>query len=344
MIPESEPWFAASNLLVGHCVHNLPQLLSGKDYVVITDENVYRLYREMIPGNRIIKITGGEECKKLATVEAVIGQMLSYGCDRKSFVLGFGGGIVTDISGFVASIYMRGISFGFVSTTLLSQVDASYGAKNGVNYQRQKNLIGVFRNPEFVLCDPLFLDTLSPEEYRSGLAEVIKHALIADNELFGFIRKHVDSIKNRDRQICSHLIEASILIKKDIVSIDPLEAGLRKILNFGHSFGHIIELEHSVKHGYAVASGMYIATFVSYRLGFLSEEEMLMIWSLLDSFEYSYPKDLDQELLLARLEQDKKSQQGIIDFVLLTQPGEAKLQKISVRDLGGYYHDLCLYR
>jgi 3-dehydroquinate synthase len=317
-------------------------MLSGEDrrVFVLTDENVHRLYAAQMPSDRIIVIPAGEDSKTFETIDSIVEQLLALGCDRQSFILGFGGGVVCDITGFVASIYMRGIDFGFVCTTLLSQADAGIGGKNGINHGSLKNMIGTINQPTCIMIDPHHLQTLSPEDYYSGLAEVIKHALISDPDLLLFIETHLDRIQGRCEQSLAHLVNQSVQIKSRIVQADPYEQNLRKILNFGHSFGHALEMQYRLPHGFAVAEGMRIAAWISHQEGLLDLAAVKRIEGLLADLAYPiYPK-LEESLLRQALAKDKKSDANRISFVLLEDLGKALYKAMTLDELIGYYYDL----
>ena len=179
-----------SSIRVGESIENLQEYVPAEEALIITDSNVGRYYREKFPPYETIEIGTGEKIKNLDTVQAIYGKLVELEVDRSSFIVGIGGGIVCDITGFVASTYLRGVRFGFVSSTLLSQVDASVGGKNGVNFGGYKNMVGVFNQPEFVICDMNLLKTLPREEILCGLAEIVKHAAIGDVDLFSYLEEH----------------------------------------------------------------------------------------------------------------------------------------------------------
>ena len=231
----------SSTLLVGERLQNASRYISAKDVVVITDTHVDQLYHEQFPAGEVITIGTGEEVKNLDTVRDIYSRLISLQADRSTFILGIGGGVVCDISGYVASTYMRGLNFGYVPTTLLAQVDASVGGKTGVNLEGYKNLVGVFNQPEFVLCDGRLLETLPQREVLCGMAEIIKHAAIADMDLFEFLEQNYENAIQLDEDIIEKLIYDSVVIKSAIVNRDETEKGERRKLNFGHTFGHAIE-------------------------------------------------------------------------------------------------------
>jgi 3-dehydroquinate synthase len=256
-----------SEILVGERWEKVSGFLPAKGAVIITDDNVCNLYGNRFPKIPVFKLEPGEGSKKLEIVEYLAEKLLDEGIDRAGFVLAIGGGVVCDVAGFLASVYMRGIRCGYVSSSLLSQVDASTGGKNGVNLGGTKNMLGTIRQPEFVICDPAMLQTLPEEEYLSGLGELIKTAIISDSAFFDLIEGSFDEIMSRETELLTSLVVKSVKFKGMVVSKDEMETGLRRILNFGHTFGHAIEMHTGVKHGFAVACGMELATAYSCEKG-----------------------------------------------------------------------------
>ncbi|OQX73235.1 MAG: 3-dehydroquinate synthase, partial [Bacteroidetes bacterium 4484_276] len=211
---------ASSEILIGEHISNFKKHLPDGKTIVITDKNVNKLYGRYWIDLPSIVIGRGEGNKTLETAQLIINKLLELNADRSTFILGIGGGIVCDVAGFTASIFMRGLRFGFISTTLLSQVDASIGGKNGVNFKGFKNIVGVFNQPEFVICDPTVLKTLERKEISNGLAEIVKHALIADAEMFGFLEKNSNNLLDLDESVVQKLVTRSVEIKSGIVNRD----------------------------------------------------------------------------------------------------------------------------
>jgi 3-dehydroquinate synthase len=326
-----------SEILVGEHWEAVSALLPEEGVVIITDDNVRNLYGSKFPKAIVISVTPGEESKKLKVIESLAGQLLEAGIDRSGIVLGIGGGVVCDIAGFLASIYMRGIRCGYVSTSLLSQVDASTGGKNGVNLGHIKNILGTIRQPEFVICDPAMLQTLPDAEYSSGLAELIKTAIIGDKELFDTIEQSFNEIGLRNPELLSHLVARSVRFKGVVVSEDESEKGLRRILNFGHTFGHAVELQKAVKHGFAVASGMLLATQFSFEKGYISREEKERIISLLKRFRLVEKLDMTDNQMEMFVLHDKKKVGADINFVFTRGIGKAIVEKVPVNEVLGFY-------
>jgi len=307
--------------------------------IFITDLNLYSHYSSFLDKYGLIKINPGEKSKNLDVVSDIIEEMIEIGADRNSILVGFGGGVVCDITGFVSSVYMRGIDFGYVSTSLLSQVDASLGGKTGVNFKQFKNMIGIFNQPKFVICNIDYLRTLSDEEFLNGMGEVVKHAIISDVGYFDFIRLNIEKVLNRDENIIIELISKSIEIKSNIVLEDEKEKGVRKILNFGHTFGHAIESKYGIKHGFSVVLGMLISLKLSQKLGFieLSEIEkiikLFMDLKILHKDEKEILKKENILLLLDLIKNDKKKNDNNVDLILIKNIGNAVIYSISFDDI-----------
>jgi 3-dehydroquinate synthase len=284
------------------------------------------LYRDF-PPFPVIAIAPGEETKSLGVIEFLATRLLDLGIDRSGFILAIGGGVICDIAGFLGSIYMRGIRFGFVSTTLLSQVDASIGGKNAVNIGQIKNTLGTFRQPEFVICDPSMLKTLHEEEYLSGLAELIKNGIVMDEALVNNIGDNRIGIIGRDAGVLSSLIGRSVELKASVVSEDEKESGRRMILNFGHTFGHPIEVLAKQKHGFAIAAGMVIAADISVKEGILGKNVRDRITDLLTGYNLIREHEITHCEFERLIMSDKKKSGAIINFVLLESMGHAIIRK-----------------
>lgn len=295
---------------------------------VVTSPDVWQLHGSVFTdgtaanglAHEVLFFPGGEVRKRLDAVEHLAEQMASHGADRTSLVIAVGGGIVTDIAGFLAAIYMRGIPVIQIPTTLLAQVDAAVGGKTGVNLVCGKNLIGSFHQPLHVLIDPAVLRTLPEREYRAGLFEVIKHGVIADAELFGLMCQSPQKVLRQDPAIVDRIISDSVRIKAQVVSADEKESGLRRILNFGHTFGHALEAETAYTrflHGEAVAWGMKTATLLSGMIGMIPPEQQRSVLECIDAYgPLPSLEGLDPNRLATRLKGDKKTIRGKVHFVL----------------------------
>ena len=322
-----------STLYVGESLQNLKDYIPPVKTIIITDSTIKHHYHKDFPSAEIIEIGMGEEIKNLDTVRMLYEKLIEFEVDRSSFIVGIGGGIVCDIAGFVASTYLRGVRFGFVSSTLLSQVDASVGGKNGVNFGGYKNMVGVFNQPEFVICDMGLLKTLPKEEILCGLAEIVKHAAIGDAALFSFLETHYEEALRLDHEVIERLVWDSVVLKSAVVNRDEKEAGERRKLNFGHTFGHAIEKTAGVRHGEAISVGMVIASALSEKRCHLPVEDTKRIESLLKRLGLPTRLQFNREMVLGALRKDKKRQSEDIHFVLLKSLGHAIVEKISIQEL-----------
>ncbi|MBW1701692.1 MAG: 3-dehydroquinate synthase [Deltaproteobacteria bacterium] len=322
-----------STILIGESLRNLQKYLPAGKVVIITDTNVRHYYSKDFPSREVIEIGTGEKIKDLDTVKDIYGKLLDLEIERSSFIVGIGGGIVCDIAGFVASTYLRGVRFGFVSSTLLSQVDASIGGKNGVNYRGYKNMVGVFSQPEFVICDIKLLETLPEREILCGFAEVVKHAVIGDADLFSYLEEHYEEALGLNTDVIEKLVYDSIVIKSSIVNKDEKEKGERRKLNFGHTFGHAIEKTIGIPHGEAVSAGMVVATSLSEKRGHLPVKDAERIKGLLKKLNLTTRPQVDPETVVDALRRDKKRKGDNIGFVLLQGIGSAVVEEIPIREL-----------
>lgn len=303
-------------------IGKLPKLAFNRKVAIITNNKVAGLWLSAllnkISANQvsIITIKDGEEFKNLATIEEILNSMFNEKLDRKSMVIALGGGVVSDMAGFAASIYQRGIDFINIPTTLLAQVDASVGGKTGVNNAYGKNLIGAFHQPRAVYCDASFLSTLNEREISAGIAEAIKMAVMFDKDFFNFFAEH--DLKSTEE--LEYLIERCVELKAEVVAKDEKESGIRSVLNYGHTFAHVIENETNYKsflHGEAVGIGMNMANELALKLGFISEAEKNLIRDTLRKFgiptEYKVknPNEFYNAFFL-----DKKSSNNKIKFIL----------------------------
>ncbi|TXC76039.1 3-dehydroquinate synthase [Luteibaculum oceani] len=317
-------------------VTELNDLLKDKNTVALVDENVAKIYAGLFKDvwNKIILIRAGEGAKSLVYTEIVIQQLLELNIDRSSNLIAVGGGVTCDLTGFIASTIFRGINFSFIPTTLLAQVDAAIGGKNGVNFNGYKNVIGTLQHPDLIHININFLNTLSDIEFTSGMAEVIKHACIHSFGYFEFLKRNAAEIKEKNPEILLEMVRQSVEIKAQIVAKDPKEIGGRKILNYGHTYGHAIETHLNIPHGFAVSMGIIVANELAEKQTALSEKEQLEIKNLLRQF--GLPTDLSSlefNALKNKISKDKKRIQSKIDFILLEEIGSPKIKAIDLCDL-----------
>jgi 3-dehydroquinate synthase len=304
--------------------------------LVITDTNVSKIYS--LP-YLTYKIPAGEKHKNLKEIEKIYKFCAEAGLDRNSLIIALGGGVVGDMAGFVAATYLRGIRFVQIPTTLLAQVDASIGGKTGVDLECGKNLVGAFHQPEMVWIDPEFLKTLDEREYKNGLAEVIKYGFISEFEFWQFLDKNIDKILNRDIDTLKKMLSMCVKIKTEIVSQDEEEGHLRKILNFGHTLGHAIEVENNyskVKHGEAIATGMLFASFVAKKLNICDENISQEIEKMLGKIGFKIFKIKDIDRIIGFMAHDKKSFGGKIDFILPEELGKVKIVPLDLKEIKKY--------
>jgi 3-dehydroquinate synthase len=299
--------------------------------ILLTDENIFRHHQQRFGGWNTIVINAGEQFKVQATMDSVIKQLIGFGADRKTFLVGVGGGVVTDIAGYAASIYMRGIPFGFVPTSLLAMVDASIGGKNGIDVGVYKNLVGSIRQPSFLLYDPGLLRSLPKEEWVNGFAEIIKHACIRDAALFRELEKNRLSHYRRDRAALSRLIRRNVVIKSAVVERDEFEQGDRRLLNFGHTIGHAIENLYELSHGQAISIGMVFACLISEQ--FTAFRETGRVISALKRYGLPTAAEFESRKLLDVLRMDKKKVKESMHYVLLNRIGAGVIHPIPMVEL-----------
>lgn len=301
--------------------------------ILVVDDQVEHFHGERLKDWRRIIVRGNEGSKEIRTLEKVIRDLIQYEADRKTMLIGIGGGVVTDLTGFAASIYMRGIPYAFVPTTLLAQVDASIGGKNGIDFGEYKNMLGVIRQPEFLLFDYEVLNTLPETEWYNGFAEIIKYACILDAKLFEFLEKNIGKALAHDKEVIAFLVERSAEIKSLIVQEDEFEGGKRKLLNFGHTVGHAVERIEHIPHGQAVAKGMGIASQFSEKLSGLAPEERERIIHLIRA--YHLPVEIHSAVadISRYFTMDKKREKESIYFILLKKVGEAIVDPLPLHQL-----------
>jgi 3-dehydroquinate synthase len=277
---------------------------------------------------QIIMMPDGEPAKRLETVEGMAEKLAKLGADRKSVIIALGGGVVGDVAGLLASLYMRGVEFVQVPTTVLAQVDASIGGKTGVNLVAGKNLVGTFHHPRVVLIDPAVLKTLPDREFRAGLYEAIKCGIIGNVELFIRFEQNRDRILKRDPVELEWLIAQSVKLKAEVVSADEHEGGLRRVLNLGHTIGHALEAETGYRkllHGEAVAWGMIAATNIALSVGRTDSVTAGRISEAVLSLGRLPELNVSTTKIIGRLQSDKKTQNGVVHFVLPREIGKVEI-------------------
>lgn len=318
------------SVIISPISESLKTFLATQDYskiIVLTDTNTkrfcYPIIKDSLPKHTVITVKHGEENKNLQTCELIWSAMTEAQLDRHALMINLGGGVIGDMGGFCAATYKRGIDFIQLPTTLLSQVDASVGGKLGIDFQGFKNHLGVFTLPNAVLIDPIFLETLSEREKRSGFAEILKHCLIQDVNKWNEIRR-----KDLADQDLPDLIAHSVEIKKKVVEQDPTEKGLRKILNFGHTLGHAIETfflpqgKKRLFHGEAIATGMVCESYIAYTRGLIDERTLEQVEEFIFSIYGKVDIDAaDFDTIIGLTLQDKKNKGKEVRFSLINAAG-----------------------
>ena len=315
-------------------------LVKDANAIVITDENIFSHHAAKLSAYTVIKFVAGEENKNQATVDYIIGELIKLGANKNTFLIGVGGGVVTDITGYVAAVYMRGIKFGLVPTSILAMVDAAIGGKNGIDVGVYKNMVGTILQPEFIFYDYGFLESLPVKEWVNGFAEVIKHACIKDALLFKVLEKYSLHEYQADKTLIAGLVERNVEIKTTIVTNDEFEKGERKLLNFGHTVGHAIENLHGIPHGHAVSIGMVAACNLSVQLNNFHADDAAKIVRLLARYHLPVDIETDHAKVFEVLKMDKKRQGEGVQFILLNKIGEAEIKYISLAELEKHFKEI----
>jgi 3-dehydroquinate synthase len=329
---------SSTDFYLANGISHLKKITDKKATILITDENVYNAHTKRFKGWNTIVLKPGEEFKVQETVDAVIEQLIEMEADRKTTLVGIGGGVITDITGYVASVYMRGIRFGFIPTSILSLVDASIGGKNGIDVGVYKNMVGIIRQPAFILHDMVFLNTLPQVEWENGFAEIIKHACIKDAAMFTTLEKSsLKTYQSKKTAICE-LVQRNALLKTKVVQKDEFEKGERRLLNFGHTLGHALENQYELFHGQAVSIGMTYACHISEQLtGFKQTERVV---SILEKYNLPTYAAFDKQKVFDVLKMDKKREKKEMNYVLLEKIGKGVVKSISLNQLEKIIQDL----
>ncbi|HLL44455.1 MAG TPA: 3-dehydroquinate synthase [Segetibacter sp.] len=309
----------------------LEKLVSKEQAVIVTDENIFSKHQKKFKGWKTILIKAGEQFKIQVTADNIIQQLIDAGADRKTTLIGVGGGVITDITGYVAGVFMRGIKCGFVPTSVLAMVDAAIGGKNGIDVGLYKNMVGLIRQPAFLLYDFSLLKSLPKEEWVNGFAEVIKHACIKDAPMFTLLEQNKLSFFQKDFTALAKLIQRNALIKTKVVISDEFEKGERKLLNFGHTLGHAIENLYHIPHGHAVSIGMGVACKFSETItGFKGTDRVVNVLK-----QYGLPPqfDFDKAETFRILKSDKKKDNQSINYILLNKIGRASIVSLPFTEI-----------
>lgn len=331
------------NIIMEHSYSKLHNVLDNlnlgnKKVCIISDTNVSTLYLESVTAlvSNHAALTdsfifpAGEDNKNLVTVNQVYEYLIQKGFDRNDLLVALGGGVVGDLTGFVAATYLRGIDFIQLPTTLLAMVDSSIGGKTGVDFLSYKNMIGAFHQPKAVYINTSVLNTLNENQYSSGFGEVIKYGLISDKTYYQWIKTHHKELLDKDTDCLEEMIYQSCFNKKIIVEQDPKEQGIRAFLNFGHTIGHSIEkyMNFQLLHGDCVALGSVCSAYLSYKRNYIDKEQLLDIIDTLNLFHLPTKlSSLDSNEIIQGTKKDKKMEGGKIKFILLKTIGQAVIEK-----------------
>jgi 3-dehydroquinate synthase len=312
-------------------ISHLKEIVDKKNAVIVTDENIYAHHAKRFKGWNTIVLKPGEEFKVQVTVDAVIEELIGMEADRKTTLIGVGGGVITDITGYAASVYMRGIPFGFIPTSILALVDASIGGKNGIDVGPYKNMVGVIRQPKFLLHDLVFLNSLPENEWENGFAEIIKHACIKDAAMFRELESSsLKTYQNRKVSVCE-LVQRNVIIKSKVVQKDEFEKGERRLLNFGHTLGHALENQYELSHGQAISIGMAYACYISEQLcGFRETERVIRTLN-----KYNLPTEFsfDKQKVFDVMKMDKKRERKELNYILLEKIGKGVVKQLPLKTL-----------
>ncbi len=312
-------------------ISHLKEITDPKATVIITDENIIGAHAKRFKGWKTIVLKPGEEFKVQSTVDSIIRQLIEYEADRKTVLVGVGGGVVTDIAGYVASVYMRGLKFGFIPTSLLALVDASIGGKNGIDVGVYKNMVGIIRQPTFILHDMVFLNSLPQKEWENGFAEIIKHACIRDSAMFADLEKmSLKKYQSGKTSICQ-LVQRNAMIKAEIVKRDEFEKNERRLLNFGHTLGHALENQYQLMHGQAVAIGMAYACSISEQLNGFKQTKR--VTNVIEKYGLPTSLSFDKQKVFDVLKMDKKRERKEMNYVLLERIGKGTTRPIPLSQL-----------
>jgi 3-dehydroquinate synthase len=308
---------------------NVQDLHPQEKVIILTDETIFALHEQKFKNYTVIKIDGTEKNKTQTTIDSIVSQMLDMDIDKSYMLVGVGGGVVTDMAGYVASIYKRGIKLGLVPTTILGMTDAAIGGKNGVNVGLYKNMVGTTYRAQFILYDFNFLETLPKAEWINGFAEIIKHACIKDATMFNELAANNIDYYFENKNAIALLIEKNVALKTAVVVNDEYETGERYLLNFGHTFGHAVENLYSLPHGHAVSIGMIMAAKISEEINNFDSTSKEKLIKILQQYGLPVALQIDKVQVLSSLKKDKKRAGDAINFVLLNSIGDGIVQKIS---------------
>lgn len=330
-----------SDIRTGTFLKKLQDYFDTKRSIIVTDKNIDSIYGEYFSGFKKLVLPPGEKSKNLKNIELIYKGFLDNKIDRGDLVVGVGGGVVCDMAGFAASTFLRGVNFGFIPTTLLSMVDASIGGKNGVDLYGYKNIVGTFNLPDFVYIDLAFLETLDNIEYLNGVSEILKYGFIIDRKFLELTIKNRKDVLEKNSLILGEIINRSIEIKSEIVKEDRTENGKRRVLNFGHTFGHAFEKVLLIPHGMAVAAGMVMAAEFSESEKFINRKEVKEVEKIISGFGLPVKIDFSPAPVISAIEKDKKRDKEMVRFVFLESIGRSVVKKVGLKKIEEFTNAMC---
>lgn len=329
---------SSTDYYLAYGISHLKKITDPNATVLITDEHVFEAHAKRFKGWNTIVLKPGEEFKVQATVDAIIEKLIEMEADRKTTLVGVGGGVITDLTGYVASVYMRGLRFGFIPTSILALVDASIGGKNGIDVGMYKNMVGLISQPSFILHDMVFLNSLPQTQWENGFAEIIKHACIKDAGLFASLETTaLKTYMGRQKTICQ-LVQHNAILKTKMVQRDEFEKGERRLLNFGHTLGHALETQYELLHGQAISIGMAYACLISEQLAGFKQTERVI--SVLEKYNLPAYASFDKQKVFNVLKMDKKREKQEMNYVLLEKIGKGVVKSIPLKQLEKIIQDL----
>jgi 3-dehydroquinate synthase len=314
--------------------------LKAHKIILLIDQHVYSFYQSEFEGFDSIIVPSGEQSKNLSLIDEIVQMLLEMDFQRDSLLIGVGGGVVTDIAGFVASVYMRGMRFGLMPTTLLGMCDAAIGGKNGVNSGNSKNMIGTIRQPEFIAVLTGFLETLPEQEFLNGMAEIIKHSIISGDDFFEFLKTNQKQILDQDKEVLRQMIQKSADIKHGIVQKDVDDQDVRHILNLGHTIAHALESLTEHLHGECVAIGMAMDSSIAKNMNLTDEDSAEKMKNLIRGYGLPVKTEFNSKALMEKISGDKKRRENHIRYVLPVAPGDCRIVNMSLDELSKHLRNL----
>lgn len=329
-----------TQLFFGGTSQFIHEFESSKCSIFLVDENFYRLNINLFDNKNIVKISSGESGKNWESFKTVLQDLLVLEVDVNASLVGVGGGVILDLTGFIASVYKRGVKHAFIPTTLLAMVDAAHGGKNGINMGALKNMVGTIKQPDKIWICPDWLKTLPEREWKQGFAEIIKHALIRDVELVEWLETKTINDVSSDSSLWLELIRRNTEIKMALIDADVLDQGARRLLNFGHTIGHAIENTYQLSHGDAISIGMFIEAKLAVMMDLLEDGIPQRIEHLLKRYDLPFQMEIDPNLCWQNLLQDKKRSTEHLSWILPSPIGSATLLRMPLEKLRPHFFNL----